>query len=146
MARLKLLTSAECQKRYGDPYTERHMAVWDIPNDINAAIPPLPNRIYCNKDLVAPLEAALRNVIERGAQNEIKTWDGCFNIRKKITAPSMSLHSWGVAFDINAAWNQFGKPPAMSRKLVACFTDAGFDWGGVWSTPDGMHFQMKSIT
>jgi hypothetical protein len=54
----------------------------------------------------------------------------------------MSLHSWGLAIDINAATNRFGGKPTMSAELVKCFTDAGFDWGGVWSNPDGMHFQL----
>jgi hypothetical protein len=33
----------------------------------------------------------------------------------------------------------------MSPELVACFKDAGFDWGGEWSKPDGMHFQLSAI-
>jgi len=57
----------------------------------------------------------------------------------------MSLHSWAVAVDINAAWNQFGKVPTMSKELVKCFTDAEFDWGGTWTKADGMHFQLKTI-
>ena len=57
----------------------------------------------------------------------------------------MSLHSWGVAIDVNAAWNGFGKKPTLSKEFVKCFTDAGFDWGGLWAKPDSMHFQLKSI-
>jgi len=33
----------------------------------------------------------------------------------------------------------------MSKELVSCFTDAGFDWGGTWERKDGMHFQLKNI-
>ena len=70
----------------------------------------------------------------------------CFNIRgKRGNADSMSLHSWGVAIDVNAAWNGFGKKPTLSKEFVKCFTDAGFDWGGLWAKPDGMHFQLKNI-
>ena len=47
--------------------------------------------------------------------------------------------------DVNAAWNGFGKKPTLSKEFVKCFTDAGFDWAGTWSKPDGMHFQLKSI-
>jgi hypothetical protein len=91
------------------------------------------------------LEKAFKNIIDRGLVNELKTWDGCFNIRKKRGATSASLHSWGIAIDINAAWNGFGKPPTMSKELVSCFKDVGFDWGGDWTRPDGMHFQLASL-
>jgi hypothetical protein len=29
-----------------------------------------------------------------------------------------------------------------SDELVRCFAEAGFEWGGLWRTPDGMHFQL----
>lgn len=69
----------------------------------------------------------------------------CFNIRKKRGASTLSLHSFGVAVDLNAAWNGFGAKPTLSAGFVKCFTDAGFEWGGTWNTPDGMHFQLKTI-
>ena len=57
----------------------------------------------------------------------------------------MSLHSWGIAIDVNAAWNQLNMTPTLSPEFVKCFIDAGFDWGGTWQRKDGMHFQLKSI-
>ena len=84
--------------------------------------------IYCNKDMIEPLTKAFKNLIATGFVKELKTWDGCFNIRgKRGNADSMSLHSWGVAIDVNAAWNGFGKKPTLSKEFVKCFTDAGFD-------------------
>ena len=41
---------------------------------------------------------------------------------KRGNADSMSLHSWGVAIDVNAAWNGFGKKPTLSTGFVKCFT------------------------
>lgn len=124
----------------------KHLVLWDVPECINQAIPALPNKIYCNRDLIQSLEQAFLNIIERGLTQEVKTWDGCFNIRKiRGYKYAWSLHSWAVAVDINAAWNRLGKNPQMSKELVACFTDAGFDWGGEWRRPDGMHFQLKEI-
>jgi hypothetical protein len=67
----------------------------------------------------------------------------CFNIRRKRGSGTPSLHSWGVAIDVNAAWNGFGKTPKLSSQFVKCFTSNGFDWGGEWGVPDGMHFQLK---
>jgi hypothetical protein len=41
----------------------------------------MPPRIYCNKALASPLLLALDNVVAAGLGSEVKTWDGCFNIR-----------------------------------------------------------------
>lgn len=139
-----MVTSAQALKKYGDPTLEKGMVVWDVPTELEIGV--IPKKIYCNKDLVKPLEQAFRNLISRDFVKELKTWDGCFNIRKKRSLASMSLHSWGLAIDVNAAWNGLGKTPTLSAGFVKCFTDTGFDWGGNWGNrPDGMHFQLKSI-
>jgi hypothetical protein len=138
-----MITSAECLRVIGPPELEKDMVVWDVPPELE--IGAIPKKLYCNKRMVVPLTNAFKNIINRGLVGQLKTWDGCFNIRKKRGAGSPSLHSWGLAIDVNAAWNGFGKVPTMSKELVDCFTDAGFDWGGVWGKPDGMHFQLKSL-
>jgi hypothetical protein len=136
-----LLSASECLLRYGEPEQEKAMVLWDVPTELEIGV--IPKRLYCNRDMVKPLSAAFGNIVQRGLVDQLKTWDGCFNIRRKRGGESLSLHSWGVAIDVNASWNQFGKPPTMTSEFVACFTDAGFDWGGLWSKPDGMHFQLK---
>lgn len=138
-----MITSAQALKKYGEPSLEKNMTVWDVPSELEIGV--IPKKIYCNKDLVKPLEQAFKNLIERDFVKELKTWDGCFNIRKKRGLASMSLHSWGIAIDVNAAWNGLGKTPVLSAGFVKCFTDVGFDWGGSWTRKDGMHFQLKTI-
>jgi hypothetical protein len=138
-----MVTSAQALKKYGDPTKESSMVLWDIPTELEIGV--LPKRLYCNKDMVVPLTKAFKNLISTGCVKELKTWDGCFNIRKKRGLASMSLHSWGIAVDVNAAWNGLNMVPKLSAEFVKCFTDAGFDWGGTWTRKDGMHFQLKSI-
>ena len=138
---MALLTSADCLKKYGPPELEKSMVLWDVPAELEIGV--IPKRIYCNKDMIAPLTAAFQNLIKTGFVKELKTWDGCFCIRKKRGASTLSLHSFGVAIDVNAAWNGFGAKPTLSAGFVKCFTDAGFTWGGTWSKPDGMHFQLS---
>jgi hypothetical protein len=138
-----MVTSKDCLKKYGDPSHEHNMFMWDVPAELE--IGHIPKRIYCNRDLSGPLSQAFRNLIDRGIVGQLKTWDGCFNIRKKRGGATSSLHSWGIAIDVNAAWNGFGKTPTMSPEMVKCFTDAGFDWGGTWKKPDGMHFQLSKL-
>lgn len=138
-----MLTAQDCLKKYGGPEAERNMILFDVPQHLE--IGAIPKRIYCNKDMVRPLTKAFENLINRGIVGELKTFDGCFNIRATRGGTSKSLHSWGVAIDLNAAWNGFGNKPTLSPEFVECFTDAGFDWGGTWKKPDGMHFQLSRI-
>jgi len=139
-----MVTSAQCLRKYGEPsQSNPHLVLWDVPTELEIGV--IPKRIYCNKDMVQPLTQAFKNLIERGFVSELKTWDGCFNIRKKRGLSSMSLHSWAVAIDVNAFENGLGVQPKLSAGFVKCFTDAGFDWGGTWQRKDGMHFQLSKI-
>ena len=69
----------------------------------------------------------------------------CFNIRQQRGSSKASLHSWGLAIDINASWNARGSPSTLSDGLVMCFKDAGFDWGGDFEFIDAMHFQLSKF-
>lgn len=139
-----MVTVSDCLNKYGVPRsTSPHLTIWQVDDVcLRGAVP---RRIYCNKDLVKPLRQAFCNLVARGFVDELKTWDGCFNIRQVRGGTSWSLHSWGIAVDLNAAWNQLGKAPTLTDGFVKCFTDAGFDWGGKWKRPDGMHFQLSRI-
>jgi hypothetical protein len=137
------LTSAECNARLGNPSAEKDMVLFDVPSEFEIGV--IPKKIYCNKRMVEPLTRAFINLIHTGHVKELRTWDGCFNIRPKRGATTYSLHSWGLAIDVNAAWNRFGEKPTMSPGFVECFTDAGFHWGGEWRKPDGMHFQLAKL-
>jgi len=153
-----MVTPTAAQRRFGTPggATEgQYMRIWNVPADIRQAFAHVrfsalgttgfPTRIYLNNLLQAPLEQALRNLIARGFAAEMRTWDGCYIIRNARGLTSWSLHAWGLAVDMNAATNRLGAKPTLSRGFVKCFTDAGFDWGGTWRRPDGMHFQLSSL-
>ena len=143
-----MITSIECLAKFGGPtddkqrlaFEQKWMTLWTPP----PGIPAMPRRVYCHKYLLPLLHQWHDNVVDARLQNEVKTWDGCFNVRlKKGSSKSLSLHSWGLAFDINAAWNGFSDIPTMSPELVRCIEQAGLDWGGRWKTPDGMHAELK---
>jgi hypothetical protein len=142
-----MVTSLQALKKYGQPNLlttqSKHMVMWDVPAHLEIGV--IPKRIYTNTDMVKPLEQAFTNLIQRSHVKELKTWDGCFNIRKKRGLTSMSLHSWGIAIDVNAFENQLNQIPKLSSGFVKCFKDAGFDWGGDWQRLDAMHFQLSSI-
>lgn len=147
-----MITSKQALAKYGPPENESSMTLWDVPSHLEIGV--IPKRIYCNKAMVEPLTKAFENLISRGRVAELKTWDGVFNIRKKKSGLSPSLHSWGLAIDVNSFDNQFGKTYEQlikegrcpfSDKFLQCFRDAGFDCGGDWSRPDRMHFQLREL-
>jgi hypothetical protein len=141
-----MVTSNEFFKKFGEPninFERKWMTLWDVPTELEIGV--IPKKIYCNKLLVKPLEKAFKNLIERGFVSELKTWDGCFNVRLKRGLSSYSLHSWAIALDVNAAWNGLNVKPVLTEGFVKCFTDAGFEWGGNWTRKDGMHFQLNSL-
>jgi hypothetical protein len=139
-----MVTSQQALKKYGAPSPSNpNMVVWDVPAELEIGM--IPKKIYCNKDMVKPLSMAFKKLIDTKAVNELKTWDGCFNIRNKRGLSSYSLHSWGIAVDVNAFENGLNQTPKLSKQFVECFTTSGFDWGGTWTRKDGMHFQLSKI-
>jgi hypothetical protein len=61
----------------------------------------------------------------------------------RVPTMLLSHHSWGAAVDINAPENPFGARPTQDPRLVAVMHSNGFAWGGLWVTPDGMHFEFR---
>ena len=86
-------------------------------------------------------------------KDRIMTWGGSWVPRFiRGSRASLSNHSWGTAFDINAQWNGLGVKPAdvgkkgSVKELVSIAADHGFYWGGWFpSRPDGMHFEAYKV-
>jgi len=157
-----MVNSQQCFEKYGFPgKVKGHMIMWDVPSKYE--INQIPAKIFCNKDLVAPLGAAFENLIQTNCITEVCTFDGCFNVRPirgyedeynsavtrgdlEEAVKFLSLHAWAIAVDFNAFENQLGTKGKFSPEFVKCFTDAGFDWGGHFrSRLDPMHFQLAQI-
>lgn len=125
------------------------MELWDIPADINAAFQCLPNKLYCNKDMIEPLEKVLRELIAAFKAGKLTkldsliTFDGCYNIRKiRGASVNLSIHSWAAALDFNAFRNGLGEKPTFSKAFVDIWKRNGFIWGGDFTRKDGMHFEL----
>lgn len=147
------LTKDQAIQRYGEikdgkwANEAQFMVMLSVPpqilsNWINAATGKPTTKIYCNKDLVDPLNKLFDTVIQRKLTKELHTFDGCFNIRDVRGVPGqLSWHSYGLAIDINAKDNPLGGQSTLNVALVNCFLDVGFVWGGEFSRKDPMHFQ-----
>ena len=101
----------------------------------------------CHRLMWEPLEGALNQILEEGLEEyliieEWKSSGGCYaprRINRFDAGGSISRHAWGIAIDINT---KSGYPP----RVVEIFNDWGFAWGGTWTSPDEMHFELRDLS
>lgn len=113
---------------------------------------PILGSVTCHRLLFPQLQAALTDIARAGLSSLIDVADyrrsgGCYVPRFIGRDPNqpVSLHAWGLALDINVGGNRFGASPTQDARLVATFERWGFRWGGRWSPPDGMHFELAAL-
>jgi hypothetical protein len=106
-------------------------------------------RTRCHRTMVPQLFAALEEIQQAGLYEHLRPeqFAGCHVPRHIDWNPSkpLSMHAWGLAIDFNSIDNALGRTPLMDRRIVAIFEKWGFEWGGWWSRPDGMHFELDRI-
>ena len=73
--------------------------------------------------------------------NQLDRYGGVYSTRNKRGIDEPSTHSWAIAIDINPHRGELGREPTMPDFIVCAFERRGFEWGGRWRRPDGMHFQ-----
>jgi len=132
-------------KKYGDPraagWEQRWMKLWQVRKDFSW----FPQeRIYVHKDFQPLLEKAFKALEANGAYREIKTFDGCFNIRHVRGGYSvLSIHSWGAAIDLNARDNPIATGGKWSKLFIDTMQQQGLYCGQNWTgRKDPMHFAM----
>jgi hypothetical protein len=110
---------------------------------------PILGTVTCNKAVLPQLRGALAEVQRLGLADAIhpNEYAGCYYPRYINRDPSngLSLHSWGIALDLNVPGNQRGPVGEMDRTVVAVFKRWGFAWGGDWNYTDPMHFEMSAV-
>lgn len=121
---------------------------WVRRNIVYAEVP-IFGTVRCHKAMIPQLRAALQEVVDRGLANQIDTSDygGCWVPRHILFDPDrpISMHAWGLAIDFNVQTNMYGEAPQLDTRIVDVFRRWGFEWGGDWSTPDGMHFELNAL-
>ncbi len=152
-----VLNQAELKTVYGEFIVRRDRGrlesdpAWVKRNVIDHEYPVI-GRVACHRSMVEPLDAVMREIVAAGLQSLINVADtklagGCFSARE-IRTPTgtsgrnLSRHAWAAAIDLNPSQNRFGSKPTMDQRLVYVFRRHGFAWGGTWSIPDGMHFEL----
>ena len=108
---------------------------------------PILGNTRCHRLMWEPLEGALNQVLEEGLANTLSLQDfrrsgGCYaprRINRFDAGGSISRHAWGIAIDINTK-------SSYHPRVVEIFNSWGFAWGGTWTSPDEMHFELRDLS
>jgi hypothetical protein len=110
---------------------------------------------FLGKEVLFHKEAApwLKKVAQEIQKNKIRYRINdaqTFNWRVKTTGYGQSLHSYGIAIDINPSQNPYSFSGQlvtnMPRKFINIFKKYGFYWGGDWQGfKDPMHFEWYGV-
>jgi len=95
--------------------------------------------VTCHSKIAERMKAAFQEIKDRGMSDLIQSFDGAYNYREMTSGQNLSTHSWGIAFDVNAASNGYGQSRRTEeqRQLAEVFHRYGF-----FNLPnDWMHFQ-----
>ncbi len=110
---------------------------------------PILGTVTCNRAMLPQLRGALAEVVRNGLESAIHPGEyaGCYYPRyiNRTASYGLSLHSWGIAVDLNVPGNQRGTVGEMDRRVVEIFKRWGFAWGGDWNYTDPMHFEMNAV-
>lgn len=126
-------------------FEQKHLAMWrsEVWEKNTGKSWCLPfKRIYCNQLILPILDQTFQILDTLGLICELKTFDGCFNVRKvRGSEEKYSIHSFGLAIDFNASENPLGGPVKFSRKFLSAMEACGWTCGAYFTRQDGMHFQ-----
>jgi hypothetical protein len=110
---------------------------------------PILGAVTCHRLMLPQLIGALRDVQRAGLSSKLHPgeYGGCYVPRFIERSPDhpISLHTWGIAIDLNVPGNLRGTSGQMDRRVVDIFKRWGFRWGGDWSWTDPMHFELAAL-
>jgi hypothetical protein len=120
---------------------------WVADNIVTQSVPII-GRMTCHKAIFPQLIKALTEIQAAGLADKIhpEQYEGCYHPKLIEDTDHLSMHAWGLAFDINTATNQRLTHGDLDPGVVAIFKKWGFRWGGDWKdTPDPMHFELAAL-
>lgn len=132
--------------RYFADGTIQPDAAW-VRDNIRTETVPVFGQVTCHRLMLPQLRGALAEVAAKGLAGTLKTYDGCYVPRFIERNPSraISLHTWGIAIDLDASTNYRGIRGTMHPDVITIFKRWGFEWGGDWAFTDPMHFELGTL-
>jgi hypothetical protein len=111
---------------YGNPFTDPHFEANYIVSRPHVIAHGKTVNIRSHIAIADKLHLVFAAIAAAGATDLITTYDGCYVVRSIRGSTHPSLHSWGLAIDINAALCPLGSPKRMPHAILQAFHDQGF--------------------
>jgi len=148
-----VLPNAMVKEMFGDFQIKERDGTWITTEpswrEINIQVKKMPilGNTRCHRLMWGPLEGALNQIVDEGLANTLSVEDfkksgGCYaprRINRFDAGGSISRHAWGIAIDINTK-------SSYHPRVVEIFNSWGFAWGGTWTSPDEMHFELRDLS
>lgn len=105
------------------------------------------SHMRCHKLMMPIFSDVLDQILQQGLSSLVSYFGGCFMYRPERASHRLSVHSWGIAIDLNPETNKMGTAGDIDLRVVSIFKSADFTWGGDFldqARKDPMHFQFCS--
>jgi hypothetical protein len=160
---VKALTWEQAIAAFGNPFLDLNAEgtaapEWEAANLVFAHLPaPLPlswipgktvTRFRCHRKVRIPFERAFARVYAvTEAWQSIGDFGGVYALRKQRGSTRPSMHSLGIATDIDVHENPMGHEAHVHPHTIASFEKEGFYWGGRFGDKriDPMHFEFADL-
>jgi hypothetical protein len=154
------MTQAETIKKYGTPNDKGtpYLTMLQLPYpmrlawDTNTSV----TRMQCHKLVADNFKSVFDDLLKHYGLSKIQElgidlFGGCFNYREKRGGSTLSMHSWGIAIDLDPLRNKLKESKKTARfarpeykPMIDIFYKHGFISLGVEKDFDWMHFQIKA--
>lgn len=154
-----MLTSKQALAKYGIPSKSGagYLITINLPYPMRLSWEPksVVTNFQCHKLIADQLKAVFSDILAHYGLPEIQRlgidlYGGCFNYREMRGGSELSIHSWGLAIDLDPARNllketsktaRFARPEY--KAMIDIFYKHGFESLGREKNYDWMHFQVK---
>ncbi len=150
-------TQRGCTRYFGKPGTNQTTLTLPFPMVIAWETNKTIKKFTCHKFVKDPLERIFQRTLDYYGHEKIKElrldrWGGCLNVRKMRGGSSWSMHSWGIAVDLDPDNNQLKwnhKRATFARPAYNKFWEFVYDEGAIGLGKerdyDWMHLQFSRL-
>lgn len=153
------MTTQQAKRKYGEPNVTGagYLVRIDLPYPMRLAwdTDTTVKTMMCHRLVADKFKNVFNSLLIAYGYEKIKElgidlFGGCFNYRKMRGGSAMSMHSWGIAIDLDPARNTLKETSKTARfarpeykKMIDIFYENGFISLGVEKNYDWMHFEIK---